>query len=217
MSLQTTPEVDRAWNTTESAQKEGNKGKGTEFLVQGVCTKPVPEVCYHQQRSWHKRMWKVIFQTPRANICPDRGEKARLQDQISVESRAFIIDLQNSALLGSKIQSMICQGQLQDRKMDRGAGCTHCHQDCTTVSITTSCFHVPRALQNADLWGCIFPCLLPAPKVNSFRNSEQNLFRDHGYYFWLLPGWLAWGRLNNNRFVPLSYNKSHHPSCEGEN
>lgn len=41
MSLQTTPEVDRAWNSTESAQKEGDKGKGTEFSVQGVCTKIV--------------------------------------------------------------------------------------------------------------------------------------------------------------------------------
>lgn len=53
--------------------------------------------------------------------------------------------------------------------------------------------------------------------MNSFRISELNLFKDHGYYFWLLPGRLAWGRLNNNWFVPLSYNKSHHPSCEGEN
>lgn len=41
MSLQTTPEVDRARNTTESAQKEGHKGKGTGFSVQGVCTKTV--------------------------------------------------------------------------------------------------------------------------------------------------------------------------------
>lgn len=41
MSLQTTPEIDRARNTTESAQKGGNKGKGTEFSVQGVCTKTV--------------------------------------------------------------------------------------------------------------------------------------------------------------------------------
>lgn len=42
MSLQTTIEVDRVYDTTESAQKEGNKGKGTEFAAQGVCTKTIP-------------------------------------------------------------------------------------------------------------------------------------------------------------------------------
>lgn len=41
VSLQTTVEVDRAHDTTESAQKEGNKGKDTEFAVQGVCTKTI--------------------------------------------------------------------------------------------------------------------------------------------------------------------------------
>lgn len=134
--------------------------------------------------------------------------------------RVVIADLQSSALRGSKIQSMIREGkQVMAPWQEDGRGCwLHpLSQDCTTVSITTSYFHVPWVLQNADLWGYIFPCLLPAPKVNSFRNSKQNLFRDHGYYFWLLPGQLAWGRLNNNWFVPLSYNKSHHPSCEGEN
>lgn len=53
----------------------------------------------------------MIFQTARANICPDRAENAQLQDPVFVESRVVIVDLQNSALRGSKIQSMVWQGK----------------------------------------------------------------------------------------------------------